>query len=349
MRDRFCAQCGQQAESPIKPFRQFAADLFRDYFSLDTRFFHTLHHLFTRPGHLTLAYLKGYRARYIPPLRLYLVSSFLLFFSLAVLDVDTSDIVNISNDDDIEDTLTTDSVAVALGEAVRTLSTSTIALDSTATLLREDAIPADSAADTLGSTITTLNEVAAALQSIADAWTSPVSNPNPSDSANALAAQDDDIQSILTDRLTTGVENAARDEASFTARLIERAPIMMFGLQPISAFLLLLLYRRQKRLYAEHFVFSLHVHAFTYLVTLVLLLVESSRIAALVGLQEEWSNLTSLIVLAISSIYLFIAQRRMYQQTWTKTMLKYTLFGLAYMVVWILAFLVVIILTLMLS
>ncbi|MEM1096782.1 MAG: DUF3667 domain-containing protein [Bacteroidota bacterium] len=341
----FCAQCGQQAESPIKPFRRFVADLFRDHFSLDTRFVHTLHHLFTRPGHLTRAYLEGHRARYLPPLRLYLICSFLMFFGMAILDVGIDNLVTISGDDDHALTQ-----ADSLRQTASTLSTTAQTIDSTSVLLRLDAIPMDAAAATLDSATVSLavaGETLRALASSLDPTDAPA--PQPEDSTQE-SATGHSVTSFLERRLDEGAENASKDESGFMATVIERTPIMMFTLQPISALLLMLLYFRQKRLYAEHFIFSLHVHAFAYLLTLLLLLFGASRITTLVGISvDTWSDLASLIVIVVSSIYLFLAQRRMYQQSRRKTLVKYVLFGVAYLVIWAIAFALVIIITILTS
>ncbi|MEM6644933.1 MAG: DUF3667 domain-containing protein [Bacteroidota bacterium] len=343
--DAYCPRCGQHIETPIKPFRQFVADLFRDYFSLDTRFVHTLHHLFTRPGHLTRAYLEGHRARYLPPLRLYLICSFLMFFGMAVLDVGTGSLVTISGDDDPALTQ-----ADSLRLTASTLSTTAQTIDSTSVLLRLDAIPMDTAAATLDSATVSLAVAGETLRSLASRLDPPdASAPQPPDSTQE-SATGNSVTSFLERRLDEGADNASKDQSGFMATVIERTPIMMFALQPISALLLMLLYFRQRRLYAEHFIFSLHVHAFAYLLTLLLLLVGASRITTLVGISvDTWSDLASLIVIGVSSIYLFLAQRRMYQQTRRKTLVKYILFGVAYLVIWAIAFALVVIITILTS
>ena len=63
-------------------FRQLAADWLGGAFGLDARLWRTLKLLFLRPGQLTVEFLEGRRARYLPPFRLYLISSVLLFLTL---------------------------------------------------------------------------------------------------------------------------------------------------------------------------------------------------------------------------------------------------------------------------
>jgi hypothetical protein len=62
----------------------------------------------------------------------------------------------------------------------------------------------------------------------------------------------------------TGFAQAAQDEGRVNRMFFERLSLMGVLLLPVVALLLKGLYRR--RLYAEHFVFALHVHAFAFLV-----------------------------------------------------------------------------------
>ncbi len=83
----YCAQCGQRV-APLAPsLRELWSDFAANLFSLDSRFARTAVALFRRPGQLTVEYCAGHRARYVAPVRLYLVSSLMLFLVLAVVDV----------------------------------------------------------------------------------------------------------------------------------------------------------------------------------------------------------------------------------------------------------------------
>jgi hypothetical protein len=79
----FCAECGQRDVPPYPSLRELVVDAFWELSGWDGRFASTVRTLFTRPGMLTREFLEGRRARYISPLRLYLMCS-LVFFVLAV-------------------------------------------------------------------------------------------------------------------------------------------------------------------------------------------------------------------------------------------------------------------------
>lgn len=82
LKGRYCYVCGQPDRHLIRFFPVLIRDLLADALDLDSRFFKTLIPLLFQPGKLTNAYIAGRRARFVPPLRLYLFSS-LLFFLLA--------------------------------------------------------------------------------------------------------------------------------------------------------------------------------------------------------------------------------------------------------------------------
>jgi hypothetical protein len=92
---RYCGACGQRAEPPVHSLVHFSRVATEDLTHADSRLWRTLGALLFRPGFLTAEFLGGRRARYLPPVRLYLVLSvaFFLFAAatqpkLAVLQFD---------------------------------------------------------------------------------------------------------------------------------------------------------------------------------------------------------------------------------------------------------------------
>ena len=74
----FCSECGQKNIDNFT-FSKLVTDFFDNIFSLDSRFLITLKLLIIRPGFLTNEYWSGKRIAYLPPFRLYLLSSILFF------------------------------------------------------------------------------------------------------------------------------------------------------------------------------------------------------------------------------------------------------------------------------
>ncbi|MEM9929674.1 MAG: hypothetical protein AAF840_07645, partial [Bacteroidota bacterium] len=92
-------------------------------------------------------------------------------------------------------------------------------------------------------------------------------------------------------------------------------------LVPLAAGLLKLFYLRRKKKYVEHFIFTLHTHSFLFLVQI---------IAALELLIPGTSYIVSLSF-PIMVIYFLLALKRVYQQSWGKTLIKGWLLGLGYL------------------
>lgn len=79
----WCFRCGQSQKPIDRFFFSLLSEAFDDVFSWDSRTERTLAALLFKPGFLTTEYFAGRRARYVPPLRLYLITSVVFFFVLS--------------------------------------------------------------------------------------------------------------------------------------------------------------------------------------------------------------------------------------------------------------------------
>jgi hypothetical protein len=80
---RFCGNCGQRLEAPLRSLWHFLKLAAEDVTHADSRLWRTLWALLVRPGFLTRQFLSGHRASYLPPVRLYLVLSVAFFLFAA--------------------------------------------------------------------------------------------------------------------------------------------------------------------------------------------------------------------------------------------------------------------------
>jgi hypothetical protein len=113
--------------------------------------------------------------------------------------------------------------------------------------------------------------------------------------------------------------HARQDPSAFLdhlrARALAVAPYAIFLLLPVFAGVVMLAYRGRRRTYGEHFVFSLHLHAFWFFALLAMAL-----------LPKDGSDL---VVLAVP-VYGVIAMRRVYEGGWLATIARATLVSLLY-------------------
>ncbi len=124
--------------------------------------------------------------------------------------------------------------------------------------------------------------------------------------------------------MTRRLLRAKQNKTGFVSALLNDIPKMMFFLLPLYAVTLKLLYRRTKRLYVEHLIFLLHVHAFAFLLLAPLLLV-----------HPDWLVVTVFLVLPV---YILAALRVVYKQGWIKTAVKFSLLGFGYVLLLSLCF-----------
>ncbi len=81
----YCARCGQHA-TPLRPtIHDLMHEAVHEFAHVDGKILTTLRLLVTAPGRLTREFIDGHRARYIGPIRLYLVCCLLFFAVVAVL------------------------------------------------------------------------------------------------------------------------------------------------------------------------------------------------------------------------------------------------------------------------
>jgi len=233
---KFCTNCGQSAKDFHRPFFSVVSESLGDALSLDNKFFHTLVPLFVSPGYLTKEFMRGRRARYTPPFRLYL---FLTFFAFLLLSH------NHKPETDSEKNLTfkTDE-----GKEVEFLSYFDEILD-------KESIEGDSLTkDSVGGMVITLNSE---LDSVSKEDTIP--SPMYVKSGNRIINKD--LKNLINMWRLNPVlvlDNALK-KLSQTLLLI----------LPLFALFLALFYIRRKHYLLEHLLISLNFHSFIFAVVIV--------------------------------------------------------------------------------
>lgn len=84
LQGEYCHRCGQRADRRELTFAGLLGEIADELFSWDSRLWRTLVPLLFRPGFLSAEFMAGRRNRYVPPLRLYLIISFLMFLALSL-------------------------------------------------------------------------------------------------------------------------------------------------------------------------------------------------------------------------------------------------------------------------
>jgi hypothetical protein len=105
----YCSRCGQDDKSYKKSFGHLMLEFLETWLHFDTKSFRTFMVMFLYPGQLTVDFLDGKRARYVPPFRLYIFLSVIYFFLLATVQTAGDSPGSIRVIYDVQDSISLDS------------------------------------------------------------------------------------------------------------------------------------------------------------------------------------------------------------------------------------------------
>jgi hypothetical protein len=343
-----CSHCGQPAKVRVLSLWGLTKDVVGDLLDVDSRVWRTLWPLAFRPGLLTQEFLRGRRASYTPPFRMYLVLS-LVFFVLASFSDPGSEVavqmddgganIQLRDGGSASEDAPADAAEPAgpaatppAPQATSAVPAPTPPLDAETKKLIDQLVkrvPADAQKDLRTELETTLaaatpEERAAAARFAAD----PCGEDNFKVEAGPLLKQ-------YEPRLRDACRKIVADQQSFGRALWNNIPKMMFIFLPLIAAALAVLYVRSGRYYVEHLLFVVHFHAFFFLGGIVVLVLQRLSELSSGGLSLGFTAAEGIlggVLVFYVPWYLLRAMRRVYAQGWWKTLPKFALLGLAYLV-----------------
>lgn len=77
---KYCHACGQENVQPRRPIWEIPWHFITNIINVDGKFWSSVKYLLFRPGYLSKEYINGRRNSFHEPVRMYLVTSFILFF-----------------------------------------------------------------------------------------------------------------------------------------------------------------------------------------------------------------------------------------------------------------------------
>lgn len=249
-----CHHCGQLADEFHRPVRGLVGEIIEGLLALDGRVARTIPNLLLRPGRITRAYLKGQRARFMPPFRLYIVAS-LIFFLLVPL---------------VANSVTGPDPQVVRGaiEEAGNIEAQIDRAEASGEFTPEQAAEARQAFEESGlaTLFGTRNE---------DAAEPPASESElvdtPPDGALPEGVESDAGSTVsLPDQtpnwLGERINRVAEDPAAWLERAQSWVPRIMFVMVPVYALLLSLTYAWRRGFYLyDHLIVSVHFHAALFL------------------------------------------------------------------------------------
>ena len=307
----YCAACGQRHEPHIHTVAHFAGEAFESISHADSRLWRTLWYLFARPGFLTREFFAGRRVAYLPPFRLYLVLSVLMFLltSLNSNDPTLAQQPLVHNPAAAQPRAPAGEPPPASGQApareeAPTSEEAQAALQEAQSALDESGIKLPVEPDERG-----LKVRIKGLDEFCQPFDAPETGGSGASSRNNIRQFCNKVRYDNTELFTA---------------LLHNLPRAMFIFLPLLAAFMKLMYWRPRRYYVEHLLFLVHNHAAVFLMIILLILF------SLLPWVGDFTVLMVFIMLGYMAWYIYRAMRNVYGQHGGLTFLKYVVLGWTY-------------------
>jgi hypothetical protein len=315
----YCGKCGQAVETYRRSVRHLVRDVLKDIAHFDSHILRTARALFLEPGELSSAFREGRTQLYVPPVRLYLFVSlvFILVLSaahIAIVQLELSATSKRYYTNASGDVFQERGGATRKVEGLKANSSGTIVADARNEGQRDSFL--GMRAD---------GKATPDLRLVAHFFTREKShdNPVPPELLKVIDKQGPASQSsgVSNLKLWMGrdpkkiLDTLARDPSAINRPLTEWIPRLLFVLLPAFALLLTAFYWRRKKdfYFVDHLVFSLNTWSFVLVSTLF----------AIVLAQFVNGKAVAFVGLCAVCLYLLLAVKRFYRQSWSWTGLKF--------------------------
>jgi hypothetical protein len=364
-----CSHCGQRAKVQVISLWGLIKDFLGDVFDWDARVWRTLRPLALRPGLLTQEYLRGRRAHYTPPFRMYLILSVVFFLIASVWDPG-KDLDLQVGDGGAGLTITDDAVTrgraaardadgsagapvraspeptpqpveprpppppdapAANPEAAARAAQAARSVNSARDKLIEDIVRRVPEGERESIRAELRNELAEVSPEQLEKAQEVMANPCSEENFRI----DVDALNQYEPRLRQACNKIVSDTRSFGRALWENLPKMMFLFLPLIALVMAILYLGSGRYYVEHLLFFLHYHAFFFLAGIAVLLLDrigARATGAAAGFVSTIQDIVVLVLIIYVPVYLYLAMRRVYRQGRIWTVAKFGTLVIAYLV-----------------
>ena len=379
----YCAQCGQHAIDYRRSLLRVAIDAADSFFNWDTKFLKSLGVLLLWPWRLTNDFNAGRRVRYVHPLRLYLLASIAFFLVVKLVNFDPASGIHVSPEAraEVDGALAKLSGEDSKLTPEQRAKVEALRARWSAAGTNEQQTPEQRGINKIAQRMPFFAEKGelrpkdlAKLQALLDRIPDVPAPPAPPPADGAAAASPDEATQtsspppppsppVIHTKLFGNEANSSESpfgrwiESRFKEKigkdgvnaklfldtLRNNIPSMMLCCIPLFAFVLKVLYLRQRRYYVEHLVYALHIHTFVYVAAVVITLLGMAVERSVPVLQPVIATILSFVAFGM----VFASIRRVYRQGWFISTLKFVLGGIAYFVVLVTAVGITALITLM--
>jgi hypothetical protein len=338
LRGHYCSNCGQAAIDYGRSFRYVIVDVLDSFLNWDSKFIRTIGLLLWRPGWLTNQFVEGRRVRFLHPVRLYLLVSIVFFLCANLIPVSDTRSVKAENlppeararfeekmaklrakqKDRPFFEFTSDEKGPSVPQATPTPAESKAAIDK-----KEPNVPQTTAMPSEARTA--VDEI------MSEVAVEKKKEPGP----HVHFGRDKDgprtpFEAWMEQRIKDRIGEDGTKAKLFVETLRSNLSTMMLFCIPLFAFVLKVLYLRQKRFYIEHLVYALNIHAFFYIAAILVVLISIGLNRWIPGAPQV---LLTVFLSLLVFVQIFLSIRRVYRQGWFMTTFKFGFGGLIYLFV----------------
>jgi len=336
--EKFCPECGQHNRGKKITLSVFLRELFAGFFSLDTKFWRTLIPLLINPGKVSKDYIEGRRIRYTNPFRFYLATTIIFFLILGAIN-SYDHFEKLRNGSPKNSSL----LSINVENKKKTQLNISQLHDLVFGEIKLNQKKIDSLKPNKKDSITELDSVENHINNSVFYSFLKFEEENPNLSTES-ALDSLKIEKNFSNRFLYSkvklVNSYVRNDDErnkFNKQLFSYISISLFVLLPLFTLFLVFIYIRRKYTYVEHLVFVFHVQTVFFLL---------ASIFYIIGFINKSGNNLPTIFSVLFLLYLFIAMKKFYGQSFFKTLVKYfivntvfiNLMFIGILVVWIITF-----------
>lgn len=311
--ENFCPSCGQKNDVRKLRVSHFFTEFLAGFVSYDSTLWRTLKPILLSPGKVSLQYIKGRRKAYINPFRFYFTVSIIYFLVIGLTakwenlnasfeDEKQSSFINLKEDLSEKDQKTLEEVMFKTDSVL--VQNNTLSLEEMEGDLESNNFFKKLArANTLFKKHKKMSVV-----SVLD----------------SLELAPTFFNKTLYNKVKdySGDNNEANFKA-FANSFMSNISLVLFLLMPLFTLFVWAIYARKRYSYMEHLVFVFNTQTVLFLLLLIFFFVD-----LIMGTKYQFGLSFSLF-----SLYLFLALRGFYQQSFFKTVVKYFILNSVYFVI----------------
>ncbi len=305
---RYCQVCGQENIQTQESTWHLISHFFSDITHYDGKFFSTLRWLIVKPGFLSQEYRLGRRSSYLNPVRMYVFTSAIFFFTFfSLFHVDERDI----------------GIQGFSDKAINAMDSTQFA-NFTKKITKGLPMSRDRYKNYMDST-----RRSGGIHLTSHNYKSLVEY----DSILALGKKKHNwFEKTLIHREIAVNKKYNNDQVKILAAFITQVqhsfPQLLFISLPLFALILKALYFRRKYYYADHLILSIHFYVFLFFAMLLIIFIH--QLPPILSTLVNWITFSLGVYMLV---YEYLAMKRYYQQGTGKTLVKFIILNVMHFLV----------------